>query len=75
LVTYGFSFGQYDEHIIDAINRAAKQGKKVPDKLWSIYIGVYSDKDRKHVEKIAGKFRCKVHIYDAKTANIWGHKK
>ena len=75
LVTYGFSFGQYDEHIIDAINRAAKQGKKVPDKLWSIYIGVYSDEDRKHVEKIAGKLRCKVHIYNAKTANIWGHKK
>lgn len=75
LVTYGFSFGQYDEHIIDAINRAAKQGKKVPDKLWSIYIGVYSDEDRKHVEKIVGKFRCKVHIYDAKTANIWGRKK
>ena len=74
LVTYGFSFGQYDEHIIDAINRAAKQGKKVPDKLWSIYISVYSNEDRKHVEKIVGKFRCKVHIYDAKTANIWGTK-
>lgn len=77
LVTYGFSFGQYDEHIIEAINRAVsiKQGKKVSDKLWSIYIGVYSDEDRKHMEKIEGKFRCKVHIYDAKTANIWGHKK
>ncbi len=75
LVTYGFSFGQYDEHIIDAINKAAKQGKKIQDKLWSIYIGVYSDEDRKHVEKIAGKFRCKIHIYDAKTANIWSSKK
>lgn len=75
LVTFGFSFGKYDEHIIDAINRAAKQGKKVQAKLWSIYIGVYSKEDRKHVEKIADKFRCKVHIYDAKTTNIWGNQR
>jgi len=72
LVTFGFGFGPNDEHIIDAINKAAKQGKKVPDKLWSIYIGVYSDEDRKHIEQIKDKFRCKVHIYDAKTVNIWG---
>lgn len=75
LITFGFGFGQYDEHIIAAINKAAKQGKKVPDKLWSIYVGVYSDEDRKHIEQIAGEFRCKVHIYDAKTANIWGATK
>ncbi len=74
LVTYGFSFGPYDEHIIEAINKAANQGKKVPDKLWSVYIGVYSDDDRKHIEQIETKFRCKVHIYDAKTANVWGTK-
>lgn len=70
LVTFGFSFGQYDEHIIAAINRAAK--RKAPNKLWSIYIGVYSPEDKKHIEKIEGKFRCKVHVYDAKTANVWG---
>ncbi len=71
LVTFGFNFGEYDEHIIEAINRAAKFGKKVPDKLWSIYIGVYSDSDKRHIEKIRSKFKCKVHIYDAKTANVW----
>lgn len=72
LVTFGFGFGPHDEHIIDAINKAAKHGKKAPNKLWSIYIGVYSDEDRKHVEQIKDKFRCKVHIYDAKTVDIWG---
>ena len=70
LVTFGFNFGPYDEHIIDAINRAAKQ--KLPDKLWSVYIGVYSEQDRSHVEQIAPKFKCKVHIWDAKTAHVWG---
>lgn len=50
LVTFGFSFGEYDEHIIAAINKAAKQ--KVPNKLWSIYIGVYSTEDKKHIEQI-----------------------
>jgi hypothetical protein len=69
-VTFGFNFGSQDEHIIEAINRAARH--KLPDKLWSVYIGVYSEDDRKHVEEIAGKFKCKVHMYDAKTANVWG---
>lgn len=70
LVTFGFSFGPNDEHIIDAINKAAK--RKAPDKLWSIYIGVYSAEDKKRIEQIEGKFRCKVHVFDAKTAKVWG---
>lgn len=70
LVTFGFSFGPNDGHIIAAINRAAS--RKAPNKLWSIYIGVYSPEDKKHIEQIAGQFRCKVHVYDANTANIWG---
>ena len=70
LVTFGFNFGDYDEHIIDAINRAARQ--KPPSKLWSVYIGVYSDDDRRHIEQIKQKFKCKVHIYDTKTAQVWG---
>lgn len=70
LVTFGFGFGQYDEHIITAINKAAKQ--KIPNKLWSIYIGVYSPEDKKHIEQIEGKFRCKVHVFDAKTVKVWG---
>ena len=72
LVTFGFNFGQYDNHIIDAINKAAKHGRKVPEKLWSIYIGVYSKDDQRHIEQIKNKFKCKVHIYDASTANVWG---
>lgn len=71
LVTFGFNFGQYDEHIIDAINKAAMHGKRVFPKLNSIYIGVYSKDDQLHVEKIASRFLCKVHIYDAKTAHVW----
>jgi hypothetical protein len=72
LVTFGFSFGSYDEHIIAAINRAAKQGKKASRRLWSLYIGVYSNEARKHIEEISGRFKCKVHLYDAKTVKVWG---
>ena len=72
LVTFGFNFGEADSHIIEAINRAAKHGRRAPPKLWSIYIGVYSDEDRAHIEAIAEKFRCKVHVFDAKTAPVWG---
>lgn len=72
LVTFGFNFGSYDEHFIEAINKAAKHGKKTPDRLWSIYIGVYSDADKAHIEKISDKFMCKVHIYDAKSVDVWG---
>jgi len=71
LVTFGFNFGEYDEHIIDAINIAAKQGRRTNPRLWSVYIGVYSEDDKKHIERISGKFKCKVQIYDAKTAPIW----
>ena len=71
LITYGFNFGQYDKHIIEAINIAAKNGKKIFPKLLSVYIGVYSDADREHIESIKNKFKCKVKMYDAKTAHIW----
>jgi hypothetical protein len=70
LVTYGFSFGPNDEHIIAAVNKAAK--RQMRNKLWSIYVGVYSPEDKKHIENIEGQFLCKVHVYDAKTANVWG---
>ena len=73
LVIFGFGFGPHDDHVIAAINRAAS-GKRTK-RLWSVYIGVYSDDDRNRIEQIAGKFRCKVHIYDAKTADIWGKGK
>ena len=72
LVTFGFNFGPYDEHLIEAINKAAKRGAKVTDKLWSIYIGTYSEEDEKHIESIKSRFQLKVHTFDAKTANVWG---
>lgn len=71
LVTFGFNFGEYDFHIIDAINKAAKMGRKVKNRLWSVYIGVYSDEDLKHIKDIEGKFKCKVIPYNARTANVW----
>lgn len=71
LITFGFNFGPYDEHIINAINIAAKQGRKVADKLWSVYIGVYSEEDEKHIESIKGKFKCKVNKFDVKTVAVW----
>lgn len=73
LVTFGFNFGEYDHHIIDAINIATKhkKGKEFKEKLWSIYIGVYSENDRKHIESIQDKFKCKVNLFNAGTANVW----
>jgi len=71
LITFGFNFGEYDEHIIDAINKAAKQGQRTGEKLFSVYIGVYSEKDFEHISSIQHKFRCKVNMYKAKSANIW----
>lgn len=70
LITYGFNFGEYDEHIIQAINKAAK-AKDFNKRLWSVYIGVYSEDDKKHIESIKSKFKCKVHIFDSKTAKVW----
>jgi hypothetical protein len=72
LITYGFNFGDYDSHIIDALNVAAKHGKRGGDKLHSIYIGIYSDDDNKHIEAIKNQFKCKVNLYDSKTAPVWG---
>ncbi|MEQ8926077.1 MAG: DUF4917 family protein [Fulvivirga sp.] len=71
LITFGFNFGEYDEHIIDAINRASKYGLKSGDKLFSVYIGVYTKKDFEHIQSIKKKFLCKVNLYNAQTAKIW----
>lgn len=71
LVTFGFNFGEYDYHIIDAVNIAAKKGRKIKDRLWSVYIGVYSDEDLEYINEIRDKFKCKVTPYNARTANIW----
>jgi hypothetical protein len=71
LVTFGFNFGEYDLHIIDAINKAAKHGAKDPERLWSVYIGVYSPEAAIHIANIEQRFRCKVNTFDAKTAAVW----
>lgn len=74
LICFGFGFGVYDEHIIAAINKAAKK-KKDKDGNWhmlnSIYIGIYSDADMKHLKSIESKFKCYVRYFDAKTVNVW----
>jgi len=72
LITFGFNFGKYDTHIIDAINKAAHQGLRGSNKLLSIYIGVYSDESLEYIESIKNQFRCKVNFYNARTVNIWG---
>ncbi len=71
LITFGFNFGEYDTHIIDAINKAAHQGQKSGNKLHSIYIGVYSQENLDYILSIKNKFRCKVNLYNAATAPIW----
>ncbi len=71
LVTFGFNFGEYDSHIIDAINKAAHLGKPAGNKLHSVYIGVFADENLEYLEKIKGKFMCKVNLYNARTAKIW----
>lgn len=73
LVTFGFNFGDYDRHIIDAINKACKYRKEDGGKLLSIYIGVYSDESFKRMRTLEKEFKCKVNYYNANTANLWGH--
>ncbi|VTU29991.1 DUF4917 family protein [Variovorax sp. PBL-E5] len=71
VITYGFGFGQYDEHIIDALNKAAHAEHKTPPKLWSIYIGVFSEGGKNHIERIEKKFHAKVCTFNVKSANPW----
>ena len=72
LVTYGFSFGENDTHIIDAINKAAKQPID-KGKLFSVYIGVYSDNDLSHIKNIEKSFKkIKLNLYNAQSVNAWG---
>jgi hypothetical protein len=71
LVSFGFNFGEYDYHIIDAVNKAAKRGAQSGEKLFSIYIGVYSESDLEYIKSIQSMFDCKVNVYNSKTANVW----
>lgn len=71
LITFGFNFGEYDTHIIDAINKAANYGMPSGDKLFSIYIGVYSVENFEYIESIKDKFNLKVHCFNARTVKLW----
>ncbi|UFH31643.1 DUF4917 family protein [Chryseobacterium sp. C-71] len=71
LIVFGFNFGEYDTHIIDAINKAANQGMPAANILRSVYIGVYSDESLEYLESIKDKFRCKINYFNAKTVSIW----
>jgi hypothetical protein len=71
LIVFGFGFSEYDDHIIKAINIAAKMGKRVGNKLFSIYIGVFSEKSLKHIQSIKDQFKCKVNLFDARSVNVW----
>ncbi|MBL4602917.1 MAG: DUF4917 family protein, partial [Emcibacteraceae bacterium] len=73
LITFGFNFGEYDRHIIQAINKASEHSKykEFSEKLWSVYIGVYSESDVKNIKSLMHLFKPKVTLFDAKTANVW----
>jgi len=75
LIVYGFGFGEYDDHIIKAINKAGK--KRLDEKgnwhmLNSVYIGVYSENDYEHIKKNQKQFKVPIRLFDSKTVNIWG---
>jgi len=72
VVTFGFGFGDSDLHIIEALNRATHFPSKSPPKLWSVYIGVFTEADIERAATVEKLLHCKVHTYDAKTAKIWG---
>lgn len=73
LIVLGFSFGDNDNHIIDAINEAGRYGRRGgPDeKLMSVYVGVFSEDDYRHMKSIKEKFQIKMVCFDARTAHIW----
>ncbi len=72
IISFGFGFGDSDLHIVEALNRATHFPSKSTPKLWSIYIGVFTDADMKRAAVLDKLLHAKVHTYDAKTAKIWG---
>lgn len=74
LICYGFGFGQSDNHIIKAINKAYKwhdDGKGNRQRLYSIYIGIYSQDDLNYIQKIKDQFKIPIRLFDAKSVLIW----
>lgn len=72
IVSFGFGFGEYDSHIIDALNRATHFPGNAPPKLRSVYIGVFSDADKQRATQLEKQLHAKVHTFAAQTAVIWG---
>lgn len=60
------------QYLIEAINQAVHHDHKAGEKLFNIYIDVYSQADVEHIESIKKKFRCKVRVFDSKSVNVWG---
>lgn len=71
VVSFGFGFGDYDEHIVDALNRATHHPGKDTPKLWSVYIGVFGDADKERAASLEKKLHAKVHTYSAPSAPVW----
>ena len=71
LITLGFSFGENDTHIIDALNEAARGD--IQGRLNSIYIGIFSESDKERIEELINEkmFYFKVNTFDAKSVKIW----
>lgn len=71
LISFGFNFGDSDKHIIDGINKATYFDTKQKSKLFSIYIGVYSDEGFNRIKEKEKLFKCKVNYFNARTCGIW----
>lgn len=72
IVTFGFSFGESDLHLVDALNKATHYPSKDVPKLWSVYIGVFSNADMQRAAALEKTLHAKVHTYNAQTAEVWG---
>lgn len=70
LVTYGLSFSENDMHIVNALNEASTNPN---DCLRSVYIGVFNENDKDHIQKLVqrGIFNFKVNTFDASSINPW----
>ncbi|HMO81525.1 MAG TPA: DUF4917 family protein [Pyrinomonadaceae bacterium] len=71
LIVFGFGFGQYDTHIIDAINKAALHGAKGTEKLHSIYVSIRTNESLEYLKSIEDRFQLKVNGFQSDTACVW----
>ena len=77
LVVIGFNFGDYDTHLINAINQAATRRKNHNGLLASLFIGYCTEQDKMHLKEICPNLKIpqnEIRLFDSKTANIWNNK-